>query len=323
MPKLKPKREKTTEEVAAEGYFPVDMEDLKHTVEVPYRGSIQETIEPIKKSFSKNKSKYLKSPIKSKSTKKTTSKKESNYVPPKFALKKDGYELIITEKPQAAAKIADALDDKHSPKKLNNAGISYYEVTKDKKKIYVGCAVGHLFTLKQIKSNGSNSASLPIFDIQWVPSFISRKGDFTKKYYDTLLKLAKNSSSLTVATDYDIEGEVIGLNIVKHLAGQQDASRMKFSTLTTNELIEAYNAKMPNINWGQALAGESRHYLDWYYGINLSRALMNAIKTTGRFKIMSIGRVQGPALKLIVDKEKEINKFVSTPYWQILIDVTD
>jgi DNA topoisomerase-1 len=75
------------------------------------------------------------------------------------------------------------------------------------------------------------------------------------------------------------------------------------------------------LNWGQAIAGETRHYLDWIYGINLSRALMNSLKSIGKFKIMSIGRVQGPTLKLIVDKEKQIQAFKSEPYWQIFIHV--
>ncbi|MEK6860036.1 MAG: DNA topoisomerase, partial [Nanoarchaeota archaeon] len=54
-----------------------------------------------------------------------------------------------------------------------------------------------------------------------------------------------------------------------------------------------------------------------------SRALMNAIKSTGRFKIMSIGRVQGPALNLIVEKEKEILAFKPTPYWQVFITINN
>jgi len=96
---------------------------------------------------------------------------------------------------------------------------------------------------------------------------------------------------------------------------------MKFSTLTPKELNEAYENKNSHLNWGQAVAGESRHYLDWFYGINLSRALMNAIKTTGKFKIMSIGRVQGPSLKLIVEKEREIQKFKKEKYWQLYIEI--
>ena len=98
---------------------------------------------------------------------------------------------------------------------------------------------------------------------------------------------------------------------------------MKFSTLTKPELNSAYESKSPTINWGQAIAGETRHYLDWFYGINLSRALMDAIKQTGRFKIMSIGRVQGPALNLIVNRERKIQEFVSQKYWQIFIKVSD
>jgi DNA topoisomerase-1 len=74
-------------------------------------------------------------------------------------------------------------------------------------------------------------------------------------------------------------------------------------------------------DWGQAYAGETRHILDWLYGINLSRALMSAIKTTGSFKLLSIGRVQGPALKIIVDREREIENFKPEPYWQIFARV--
>jgi len=110
---------------------------------------------------------------------------------------------------------------------------------------------------------------------------------------------------------------------MKYLCNQQDASRMKFSTLTKDELENSYENKSPHINWGQAIAGETRHYLDWFYGINLSRALMEAIKTTGKFRIMSIGRVQGPALNMIVEKEKEIRAFKPETYWQVFITIDD
>ncbi len=137
------------------------------------------------------------------------------------------------------------------------------------------------------------------------------------------MNLVKGASSITVATDFDIEGELIGLNVVRYICNQKDASRMKFSTLTTEELNKSYEEKKGTLDWGQAIAGETRHFLDWFYGINLSRALMNAIKSTGTFKIMSIGRVQGPALNLLVKKEKEIKNFKPKQYWQIFISVKD
>lgn len=264
----------------------------------------------------KNKKKKVSKKKVLKKEKKTVSKEEI-YTIPKILLKKEGYELIVTEKPQAALKISSALGV--STKREIVRGVPYYEVDRNGKKIIVACAVGHLFTLKQ----NTPGSSVPVFDISWVPNYMVRKGDFTKKYYDTLLKLAKNAGSITVATDFDVEGEVIGKNVVKLICNQKDANRMKFSTLTTKELNEAYEKKSSHLNWGQAVAGESRHYLDWFYGINLSRALMNAIKTTGKFKIMSIGRVQGPALKLIVDKEREINEFKEEPYWQLFIELDE
>ena len=104
---------------------------------------------------------------------------------------------------------------------------------------------------------------------------------------------------------------------MKYICNQQDASRMKFSTLTKPDLIEAYENKKSSLNWGQANAGETRHYMDWYNGINYSRALTASIKAAGSFKLMSTGRVQGPALKIIVNREKEIRAFMSVPFWQI------
>jgi DNA topoisomerase-1 len=326
MPKKKKKAEnKSKGEKIAENYFPVDEGNLKYAIEKPVKEQLSvETVEKIgkiKEGLTKRKYSRKKKSSKTKARSKAESNKtrpkrgwaEKPYTPPKISLKPNGYELIITEKPQAALKIASALGEST---KRNQAGVPYYEVNRKGKKLVVASAVGHLFTLKQ-----NSNKSKPIFDISWTPNFLVRKRDFTKKYYDTLLKLTKGASSLTVATDFDIEGEVIGLNVVRFIGGQKDASRMKFSTLTTNELNQAYEEKKPSIEWGQAIAGETRHYLDWFYGINLSRALMSAIKTTGRFKLMSIGRVQGPALNLIVKKEREIMAFKPETYWQVFITV--
>lgn len=216
--------------------------------------------------------------------------------------------LIITEKPQAALKIASALG---TPRKYTENNVSFYEVQRDDKTLIVASAVGHLFNLRQTKGQ----TGWPIFAMEWVPAF--EKNAFTKRYYDTLQRLAKRTKDLIVATDYDIEGEVIGWNIVRFLFGQKSAQRMKFSTLTKNELERAFEKVLPELDWGQAYAGETRHQIDWLYGINLSRALMAAIKKTGTFRILSIGRIQGPALKIIVDREREIASFTPVPYWNV------
>lgn len=222
-------------------------------------------------------------------------------------------ELIIAEKPNAAKKIAEALADK-TPRKQSNNQVPYFEITHKGKLIYVACAVGHLFTV----SSPKKTYDYPQFDTLWIENYKTNKqAAYTRNYVKTLKELSKKSNEFTIATDFDIEGEVIGYNVMHHICKQKDANRMKFSTLTKEDLIEAYENKQPSIEWGQAKAGLTRHELDWYYGINLSSALMSAIKKSGTFKVLSSGRVQGPALKMLCDKEKEIKSFVPEPFWQI------
>ncbi|MFH1409819.1 MAG: DNA topoisomerase I [Nanoarchaeota archaeon] len=223
-------------------------------------------------------------------------------------------ELVITEKPQAARKIADALADGKPVKKAHN-GVPYYLVTHGKNDLIVCCAVGHLYGLEEKNKSGW---TYPVFDIEWKPNADVAKGAaYTRKYLATIKMLAKEANAFTIATDYDVEGEVIGVNVIKYACKQKEAQRMKFSTLTKDDLIHSYEHKLDHFDEGLAIAGETRHFLDYYYGINLSRALTHAMKAAGRFKVLSSGRVQGPALKLIVDKEKEIQAFTSEPYWQI------
>ncbi len=216
--------------------------------------------------------------------------------------------LIITEKPQAALKIASALGD---ARKYMENGVPYYEVVRNGQKLIVASAVGHLFNLTYSKGQ----VGWPIFKMEWEPSF--KKTTFTKKYYDLLKKVSMQAKEVIIATDYDVEGELIGWNALRFITKRNDAKRMKFSTLTKPELVRAFENPLETLDWGQAYAGETRHQIDWLYGINLSRALMSAIKKSGSFRILSIGRIQGPALKVIVDREREIYSFKSTPYWNV------
>ncbi len=310
------------EQSIREDFVPVDESDLAGAVDVLVKSRDNiETIEnkPFNEKVSKTKVKKTKTnKPKSKPTKKNGKSWTEKFKPESKKLKDKGYILIITEKPQAAQKIADALTEgKVIKNSLGN--VPYYTLQRNGKDIQVACAVGHLFSIAQIHARNK----WPTFDIQWAPNYLVRKNDFTKRYYDVIAKLSKNASEIVVATDYDIEGEVIGMNIVRYICGQKDAERMKFSTLTSKEIQEAFEKRSKSLDWGQGIAGETRHYLDWLYGINLSRALMDAIKSTGKFRLMSIGRVQGPALHIIVEKEKEIQRFKSEKYWQVFLDINN
>ncbi|AHF80003.1 DNA topoisomerase I [Thermococcus paralvinellae] len=224
--------------------------------------------------------------------------------------------LIIAEKPNVAKKIAHALAE-GKPVRKTLYGVPYYELTRDGKKIIVAPAVGHLYTL----APKTKTYGYPIFDIEWVPVYVAEKGkSYAKDYIKALRELAKRADEFVVACDYDTEGEVIGYTALKYACGvdPKKAKRMKFSALTKRDILKAWYNIEPTINFGMADAGIARHVLDWYWGVNLSRALTHAIKrASGKWMILSTGRVQGPTLKFLVEREKEIANFKPTPYWVI------
>ncbi len=228
--------------------------------------------------------------------------------------------LVIAEKPSVALRLALSLGNQKPDRKIIN-GVSYYELQSGSDKLFIVAAVGHLFTIRE---KGS-SRKLPVFDIEWAPSYMVSKGSyFTKKYLDTILAIGKNCSAFINACDYDIEGSVIGTNIIKFVSNGNvnsevkdgNAFRMKFSTTTTEDLVNAYN-NISGLDIRNFDAGEARHTLDWIWGINFSRALMYSLASKSQRKIISIGRVQGPTLAILVKREKEIKEFVPKPYWEV------
>ncbi|NUN11939.1 DNA topoisomerase I [Candidatus Micrarchaeota archaeon] len=222
--------------------------------------------------------------------------------------------LVIAEKPKVAEKIASALG---KPSKKIEGGVSYYELTKGKDLVRIASAVGHLYSLKS-KEKGS---TYPVFDIEWVPSSdVNARADFTKKYFNLLKKLVKESDVLVNACDYDVEGSLIGGNVIRFLGKGKDAKRMLFNTLTADDLRASFDS-LKKLDESTISAGETRHILDWLWGINASRALITAIKKAGAFRIMSIGRVQGPSLHFLAEREKQILSFVPKKYWVLSIHV--
>ena len=99
-------------------------------------------------------------------------------------------ELIITEKPKSAQRIAEALAE-GKPIKKKEKKVNYYEITHKKKDIIVACAVGHLFGIakKKVKKRTGR-----YFEVEWQPLHkINKKAAFSKDYYDTIKKTIKKS----------------------------------------------------------------------------------------------------------------------------------
>ncbi len=214
--------------------------------------------------------------------------------------------VILAEKPTAAKKMADSILKDYTTKKRYSA--TYYESSDG---IIVASAAGHLFTLKDRVRK-----AYPNFDLEWQPSYIKNK--FTYNFYKLLEYLGKFTDKMTIATDLDIEGEVIGYNVFHFLFKRAKVSRMEFSTLTKDELKKSFSNRKEGYNYGLTESGLTRHYLDFFYGVNITKALTSSIKTaSNKYHLISSGRVQGPTLALIAEREKEIENFIPVPFWQI------
>jgi DNA topoisomerase I len=231
------------------------------------------------------------------------------------------YTLIITEKPDAANRIAMALDAVGKPKKTISNGVPYYQAYHDGN-IVVVPSLGHLYTI----SSKQKGRGYPVFDYQWVPRYRAERGaSRIRVWLNVITQLAKNADGFVDACDFDIEGSIIGYSILKYACGNKEisAKRMKYSTLTTEELQESYTNLLPTLDFAQIEAGLTRHEVDWLYGINLSRALTQAAQSfSGQYTTLSTGRVQGPTLRFLEIREKTINCFIPTPYWKITAKIS-
>lgn len=224
------------------------------------------------------------------------------------------YTLIISEKPSSAKRIAQALTTGEI-KKLGKKDAPYYRISRKGKEIIVVPAVGHLFILDE-KEKGVKW-KYPVFSVDWKPTYENKSNFWAKKYYTNISNLAKKANAFVSACDFDIEGSVIAYNIMRFICGVKDGKRMKFSTLTTPDLIEAYDKASKHLDFPQIEAGLTRHQMDWYFGINMSRALTLSVEHVGGFWTLSTGRVQGPTLNILQKRQAEINKFKPTPFWQL------
>ncbi len=110
------------------------------------------------------------------------------------------------------------------------------------------------------------------------------------------------------ACDYDAEGETIGFNTLTFASAfwpkVPEILRAKFSTLTSEEIRDSFR-DLKNSDLNFAKAGQIRHLTDFIWGVNLSRALTLASNSgsENKFVNLTIGRVQGPTLAFVVERE--------------------
>ncbi|TQE91735.1 DNA topoisomerase [Ureibacillus sp. FSL K6-8385] len=221
--------------------------------------------------------------------------------------------LILTEKPSVAKNIADALHIK--TKKEGYFEGNGYIIT---------WAYGHLFELYDAKDYDPKMKTWRMEYFPFIPSNFQYKiKTDPKNSAKKQLQIIKNLMNrpdvemIISACDYDREGQLIGDTIIYRMNPNKPVYCMLQNEWTQEEVLKGLQNMIPNTDMRPLLdAGICRQWADWVIGINLtSVATLKYQKGSG--SPLNIGRVLLPTLKIIYDRDKEIEQFVPEDYYKL------
>lgn len=224
--------------------------------------------------------------------------------------------LIITEKNHAARRIALILSE-NAEKSKNVAGVPVLTFRKNDDDYFVLGLRGHIILL-DYPDKYNQWETVPPRDLVYAKP--EKSVDPTaRKIMNALKELSKEVDEVIVATDYDREGELIGVEAVQQAGVSKPIRRARFSALTKAEIERAF-AQLVELDYRLSSAAETRQLIDLAWGASLTRFISLASGQLGK-EFLSVGRVQSPTLALIVDREREIEAFKPTPYWLVSADL--
>jgi len=223
--------------------------------------------------------------------------------------------LIISEKANAAKKIAQFLAE-GAVKEGKHRSVPHHTFSwKGEECVSVGLK-GHVLNPEYPEeySNWQKVEPSELIDAEILKS-VSEKG-----VANAVKSLAKRADRVVIATDFDREGELIGVEALS-LAFEANprlmdhVERARFSALTKGEVTRAFD-NLVEVSKELADAGEARQDIDLIWGATLTRWVSRATKRYGN-AFLSVGRVQSPTLVLIAERERERRAFVPEPYWEL------
>jgi len=224
--------------------------------------------------------------------------------------------LIISEKNHAAQRIALILSS-NTQKRRSIAGTPVLEFAIGEDEYYVLGLRGHIIEL-DYPEKFNNWDSISPKDLVFAKP--EKKVNPTAKgIMRALDELVAKADEVIVATDYDREGELIGVEALDHVQTKKPMKRAKFSALTKGEIERAFS-QLTEIDYKLAASAETRQLIDLAWGASLTRFISLASGQLGK-DFLSVGRVQSPTLALIVARERQIQEFKPTPYWVVSADL--
>lgn len=229
--------------------------------------------------------------------------------------------VLIAEKPDAAKHIAKPFPH------LMKSG--YIEVKPNKYATaggYITWAYGHLTTIADV---GDIDERLKVWSLDTLPiipdniKIVPIKGKEKQLQVIKSLCLQKDIKTIINGCDPGKEGENICLSIVKYLGIKKPIKRLWTSSLTSDAIIKAFTSlKDGEETKPLYYSAYARMVADYYVGLTMTRAatLLFRDANVNNLGIVSMGRVQSPLVSMICERERNIQKFISKPFWSLYAD---
>lgn len=223
--------------------------------------------------------------------------------------------VIIAEKADAGRRIAYFLSEGKA-RQTRNKGISYFDFQYDNSRTVLVSLSGHMVEIDfpDTMKNWQKTDLKDLIDAEILKNVKNRKAANEIKI------LGKGVDRYIIATDYDREGELIGveaLEVADAAEKNVEIKRAKFSALTRDEVKESFSNLIP-VDYNLADSAYAREIIDLVWGAVLTRFFSLSAHRYGK-DFLSAGRVQTPTLALVVKREDEIRNFVPETYYRITV----
>lgn len=184
--------------------------------------------------------------------------------------------------------------------------------------------IGHLLEAAPPEAYGEQYKSwsldqLPIIPRQWKVEVKPK----TAAQFKVIKRLLSEASSVVIATDADREGEMIARELLELCHYRGPLQRLWLSALNEASIRKALAAlQSGEETFPLYHAALARSRADWLIGMNLSRLFTLLGRRAGYDGVLSVGRVQTPTLRLVVDRDRAIASFVPVPYWDVEVHLS-
>src|SRR3989441_1168155 len=222
--------------------------------------------------------------------------------------------LILAEKFSAARRLAQILSEGMAEKVRADVS-SYFTFSSGGDEIIVFPLRGHIVEIDYPESVRDWVGT----DLDDLVDMEPVRLEAPPALHDALRRLAESIDEVVLATDYDREGELIGVEALETLRAQHPnlpARRARFSAMTTSEVRRAFE-NLVEPDWALAEAAAARQRIDLAWGAVLTRFL--TVECGSERQVLSAGRVQTPTLRLAADRERDRQDFVPRPFWNVVL----